>query len=223
MFASSSAVALVALVASLAALGPPGCDAFAPRGASPAAARRTFLAAAVPSGADEEATPLGARGRRSALASLLAASSSSPFLLLLPDAASAEAETMERGGVQLTPFNSLAFNYRGGGSPTIDASSLDEPSISYAEFLDKLNSDEVAFVEFLAPNGDAAYATLKSSSGTTEGTTEGKTETPVRIGEGYPVEDPEGWSSPAFVIKAVAKKGVPYKFVVPGLGDSFRL
>ena len=30
-------------------------------------------------------------------------------------------------------------------------------------------------------------------------------------------KDPEGWSSPAFVIKAVAKKGVPYKFVVPGV------
>merc|ERR1719296_275561 len=129
---------------------------------------------------------------------------------------------MERGGVQLTPFNSLAFNYRGGESPTIDASSLDEPSISYAEFLDKLNSDRVAFVEFLAPNGDAAYATLKSSGGGAD-EAEGKIEKPVRIGEGYPVEDPEGWSSPAFVIKAVAKKGVPYKFVVPGLGDSFKM
>lgn len=83
--------------------------------------------------------------------------------------------------------------------------------------MEKLNSDQVDFVEFLAPNGDAAYATFKSSgeSGTT---TKSK---PIRIGEGYPIEDPEGWSSPAFVIKAVAKKGVPYKFVVPGLGDSF--
>ena len=36
------------------------------------------------------------------------------------------------------------------------------------------------------------------------------------------LKDPEGWSSPAFVVKAVAKKGVPYKFVVPGLGDSFK-
>ena len=30
-----------------------------------------------------------------------------------PEKALAEAETMERGGVKLTPFNSLAFNYRG--------------------------------------------------------------------------------------------------------------
>ncbi len=32
---------------------------------------------------------------------------------LIPSQAFAEAETMERGGVRLTPFNSLAFNYRG--------------------------------------------------------------------------------------------------------------
>lgn len=31
----------------------------------------------------------------------------------IPGVANADAETMERGGVQLTPFNSLAFNYRG--------------------------------------------------------------------------------------------------------------
>lgn len=83
--------------------------------------------------------------------------------------------------------------------------------------MEKLASDQVTFVEFLAPNGDAAYATLKSSG---EG---GGTDKPIRIGEGYPVEDPNGWSSPAFVVKAVAKKGVPYKFVVPGLGDAFKM
>ena len=77
-----------------------------------------------------------------------------------------------------------------------------------------MNADQVTFVEFLAPNGDAAYATLKSEKGDSK---------PIRIGEGYPIEDPEGWSSPAFVIKAVAKMGVPYKFVVPGLGDSFKM
>lgn len=102
----------------------------------------------------------------------------------------------------------------GGDSPTVDPSTINGPSITYADFLDKLNTDQVAFVEFLAPNGDAAYATMKG---------EKENEKPIRIGEGYPVEDPEGWSSPAFVIKAVAKKGVPYKFVVPGLGDSFKM
>lgn len=152
--------------------------------------------------------------RRSVLASFLTTTIAAAGMttVLFPLQALAEAETLERGGVQLTPFNSLAFNYRGGSSPGVDATALSEPSVSYSEFLEKLNSDQVAFVEFLAPNGDAAYATFKPAS---EG---GKSE-PIRIGEGYPLEDPEGWSSPAFVIKAVAKKGVPYKFVVPGLAN----
>ncbi|KAL7460241.1 hypothetical protein ACHAXS_000705 [Conticribra weissflogii] len=128
---------------------------------------------------------------------------------LIPSQAFAEAETMERGGVRLTPFNSLAFNYRG-VSPTLDANTLNEPSVSYTEFLEKLNSDQVSYVEFLAPNGDAAYVTFKASEANMD-------VKPIRIGEGYPLEDPEGWSSPAFVVKAVAKKGVPYRFVVPGL------
>lgn len=85
--------------------------------------------------------------------------------------------------------------------------------------MDKLNSDQVKFVEFLAPNGDVAYVTFKEGSEGAGGSSNNK---PIRIGEGYPIEDPEGWSSPAFVIKAVAKKKVPYKFVVPGLSDSFK-
>ena len=63
---------------------------------------------------------------------------------------------------------------------------------------------QVEFVEFMAPNGDAAYATFKPQEGENK-------EAPIRIGEGYPIEDPEGWSSPAFVVKSVKKKGVPYK------------
>ena len=104
------------------------------------------------------------------------------------------------------------YNFTEGESPTVDSSALNEESITYSDFLDKLNNDKVKFVEFLAPSGDAAYVTFNDSA---EGSK------PIRIGEGYPIEDPGGWSSPAFVVKAVAKKGVPYKFVVPGLSDSF--
>ena len=95
----------------------------------------------------------------------------------------------------------------------MDGSTINEASIPYSEFLEKLSNDQVSFVEFLAPNGDVAYATIKE---------DGKDNKPIRIGEGYPIEDPLGWSSPAFVVKAVAKKNVPYKFVVPGLSDSFQ-
>ena len=52
--------------------------------------------------------------RRSILTSLTTATTTAAAILFsneLP--AFAENETMERGGVKLTPFNSLAFNYRG--------------------------------------------------------------------------------------------------------------
>ena len=115
----------------------------------------------------------------------------------------------------------------GGDSPTIDPSSLDEPSVPYSIFLERLNSDMVEYVEFIAPNGDAAYVTFKSANvgGAVDGggiASSSGSSRRMRIGEGYPIEDPRGWSSPAFVVKAVAKRGVPYRFVVPGLGDSFR-
>ena len=60
------------------------------------------------------------------------------------------------------------------------------------------------FVEFMAPNGDAAYVSFKPKEGESA-------EKAIRIGEGYPIEDPHGWSSPAFVVKSVKKKGVPMK------------
>ena len=69
----------------------------------------------------------------------------------------------------------------GGESPSLDSTSIGEPSVSYSEFLERLNSDQVAFVEFLAPNGDAAYVTFKGSDNE-------KNAAPIRIGEGYPLE-----------------------------------
>lgn len=112
--------------------------------------------------------------------------------------------------MKLSPFNGLAFQYRGNANNGLDASTLSEPSIPYMEFLERMDKGEVEFVEFMAPNGDAAYVTFKSKEG------EGK-QKPIRIGDGYPIEDPEGWSSPSFVVKAVQKKGVPFKFTVPAL------
>lgn len=52
--------------------------------------------------------------RRSAIAKLLTTTvATASAAALFPNEAFAEAETLERGGVKLTPFNSLAFNYRG--------------------------------------------------------------------------------------------------------------
>lgn len=135
------------------------------------------------------------KGRRNALKSMLI--SSSAFITAssqFAQGALAVDDDLTRGGVQLSPFNGLTFNYRGNTNNGLDASTLSEPSIPYTDFLSKLDAGEVEFVEFLAPNGDAAYATLKAKDG------EEKMK-PIRIGEGYPIEDPEGWSSPAFVVK----------------------
>ena len=113
------------------------------------------------------------------------------------------------GEVDWNVFNGLIFNYRGGGFNGLDASTLNEPSIPFIEFGSRLQKGQVAFVEFYAPDGDVAYATMKSD--------DGKLENPIRIGQGFPIEQHDGYSSPAFVVRALKNYKVPYKFVVPGL------
>lgn len=141
---------------------------------------------------------------------MLQKSLASIMTVAAPTIANAVDDDLTRGGVPLTPFNGLAFQYRGNANNGLDATTLNEPSISYKDFLEKLDKDMVEFVEFMFPNGDTAYATLKANEG------EEKPK-PIRIGEGYPIEDPEGFSSPLFVVKIVKKKGVPYKFTVPAV------
>lgn len=78
-----------------------GCDGYATRPSNGRAQNRAV--------AEEQQST-----RRSVLSSLATTIGAAAVGgVLLPDEAFAEAETMERGGVQLTPFNSLAFNYRG--------------------------------------------------------------------------------------------------------------
>lgn len=122
----------------------------------------------------------------------------------IPAMASAETGAEVRG-TPLTPFNSLAYQYRGVEYGGLKASDLDEPSVSYKDFIERLKKGEVDFVEFMAPHGDAAYATFKGEGGS------------IRIGEGYPTEQFDGWSSPAFAVRTVKDAGVPYKFTVPAL------
>jgi len=144
--------------------------------------------------------------RRSTLRNVLGLGSLTLSTLTIAKPSLSRAEDdLTRGGVKITPMNGLAFNYRGTDNPGLDASRLDEPSVSYAYFLDALDKGNVQFVEFFAPAGNVAYVTFKAIEGVCTNCR------PVRIGEGYPVEDPRGFSSPAFVVKAVAKKEVPYK------------
>mmetsp|Transcript_3485 Transcript_3485/g.4632 ORF Transcript_3485/g.4632 Transcript_3485/m.4632 type:complete len:216 (+) Transcript_3485:74-721(+) len=111
-------------------------------------------------------------------------------------------------GIAITPLNGLAFQYReseSAGQGFLKASDLNEPSISYGDFVAKMKEGQVDFVEFLAPDGNVAYASMKGAA------------KPIRIGEGYPVEQHDGWSSPAFAVRTVKNCGVPYKFTVPAL------
>jgi hypothetical protein len=123
-------------------------------------------------------------------------------------ALSAPNMAMAQEEIPITPFNGLIFNYRNSDVPFgLDASTLgDEPSVPFKEFADRLQKGEVKFVDFQAPFGDVAYVTFKEGDGK-----------PIRIGEGYPIEQHDGWSSPAFVVRAVENQNVPYKFSVPGL------
>lgn len=126
-------------------------------------------------------------------------------------AAAAWADTgAEVRGTPVTPFNGLIFQYRGNDFGGLQAADLHEPSVSYKEFVERLQQGQVEFVEFMAPNGDAAYVTFKSGSSS-------KAAGPIRIGEGYPSEQADGWSSPAFAVRTVQNAGVPYKFTVPAL------
>ncbi|KAL3943956.1 MAG: hypothetical protein SGBAC_001990 [Bacillariaceae sp.] len=133
-----------------------------------------------------------------------------PSLLSMPQSAFAAQEAEYRQGIEVNAFNGLIFNYRGGEFSGLDASTLKEPSVPYATFCERLSKGEVELVEFMAPDGDAAYVTFKPKEGEA-------TATPIRIGEGFPIEQHDGYSSPMFVVKTLKKYEVPYKFTVPGL------
>ena len=161
----------------------------------------TGLAAESPTPVSEGETVSDRRSVLQSGAALLASQ-----LLLAGGAQPASAETTD-----ITPFNGLIFNYRGGSFVGLDASTLNEPSVPFLEFGQRLKQGEVAFVEFLAPDGDVAYVTFKTSGD------EQTPSKPIRIGQGYPVEQHDGWSSPAFVVRALQNYNVPYKFTIPAL------
>ena len=156
--------------------------------------------------------PALSENRRSLFVTVTASALATSAVVLLPSL-EAKADTgAEVRGTKLTPLNGLAFQYRGADYGGLTAAEINEPSISYADFMVKLKAGEVELVEFLAPDGDTAYATFKAKTGAGAGK-----ESPIRIGEGYPVEQHDGYSSPAFAVRAVKNAGVAYKFTVPAL------
>lgn len=107
--------------------------------------------------------------------------------------------------VFMVPESSIAVEF-----VVLRASDIKGPSVSYADFLKRLDANEVENVEFMFPAGNEAYVTFKAME-------EEEKQPPIRIGEGYPIEQSKGSSSPAYVIRIVKEKGVPYKFTVPML------
>jgi hypothetical protein len=155
--------------------------------------------------------------RRSFLVAAAAAASMTTMAAASTTAISANAaqEPEFRQGIKVDAFNGLIFNYRGGDFGGLTADDVgNEPSVSYAEFNQRLAAGEVEYVEFLAPDGDKAYVTFKAKDGNDSKQTAAS---PIRIGEGYPIEKHDGYSSPMFCVRAVKNAGVPYKFVVPSL------
>lgn len=154
-----------------------------------------------------ETTP----GRRAFLASTAAAVTAATVssLVVAVDPAAASGLGSKDSVIQreINTFNSLIYNFKNtaldGG---LDASTLNEPSIPFLEFGELMKKGQVVSVEFMAPSGAVAYATLKKNP-----------KKPIRIGQGYPTGGKNSWSSPDFVIRSVSNYGVPYKFTVPAL------
>lgn len=84
--------------------------------------------------------------------------------------------------------------YPGAPAPT------DEDSITFTSFLESLDKGLVAKVDFLA-GGEKAYAYVKPAGG-------GGEPTRIRVGEGYPNEQGDGWSSPLWVVRALNDRKV---------------
>ena len=127
------------------------------------------------------------------------------LVLLTPQVAPAVDSPVKR---EINSFIDLVYHFKNtaldGG---LDASTINEPSISFIEFGEKMQHGDVTMVEFIAPSGEVAYCTFQ----------EGGKEKRVRIGQGYPTISKNSWSSPDYVIRSVSNFGVPYKFTVPAL------
>eukprot|EP00965_Chrysotila_dentata_P206512 6183577-Pleurochrysis_carterae.AAC.1 len=74
-----------------------------------------------------------------------------------------------------------------------------EGSLPYSEFLALIKEKRIQSVEFIPPSGDEAYAYVLDASG--NGVKR------VRIGDGWPIEMANGWSSPTWVVRILKVAG----------------
>jgi len=135
--------------------------------------------------------PTSRRAALSALAPLVV----SP--LLSPLASHAEEALPREGGA----FAATCMGFGCNSYAATDFNGLakaDAPAgaMPYPEFLAALKAKKVEGVIFQPPAGDVAYALIGGKS--------------VRIGEGWPVEVSNSWSSPTWVVRILQNEGVPY-------------
>lgn len=72
-------------------------------------------------------------------------------------------------------------------------------------FLKAVDDKRIVNVELL-DGGNIAYATVReASTGEAGGAT-----SRLRIGEGFPVDNPKAWSSPLWVVRILKDKQIPY-------------
>lgn len=105
-------------------------------------------------------------------------------------------------------FDSTCFgfgcnSYRGtdyGGAP---APSTGEPMMSFQDFVAQLKDEQlrkkVRMVDIYGAGGEQVYVSLTSGD-------------KVRVGEGLPIEDSNGWSSSLWLVRILKNEGVPFEY-----------
>ncbi len=90
-------------------------------------------------------------------------------------------------------------------------------SMPYPDFLQAVKAKKVRSVEFVQPSGDEAYALLDDADGNlcqkydpdavvADGACR------LRMGNGWPVEVANSWSSPTWVVRILKNENIPYEW-----------
>lgn len=107
--------------------------------------------------------------------------------------------------VPVDPFNSMCLGFgcnavRGVEQNTGAPKPLDEDSIDWQTFLGLVDAKGVKRVEFGDVNMTKAWAVLDGDKR-------------VLIGEGYPLDQGDTWSSPLFVARILQNNNIKYSFI----------
>lgn len=79
-------------------------------------------------------------------------------------------------------------------------------------FLKAVDDKRIVNVELL-DGGNIAYATVREADAEAGGVT-----SRLRIGEGFPVDNPKAWSSPLWVVRILKDKQIPYTLKIDFAG-----